>query len=159
MKSYVALEALLSLGSTSTSVAMDKQSNDELGLRTVVKGFEDAWNRHDMSALAMLFATDADFVNVIGTRWVGREEIKEAHSVSHATIFKTSKLKLGETTVRFLQPDVATARSVWSLSGLMSADEQVAPTRTGRLTHALVRADGHWLIVVSQNTDVAKPSD
>ena len=116
MKNYLALGALLSLGLASTSVAMDKQSNDEVGVRTVVNGFEDAWNRHDMSALAMLFAADADFVNVIGMRWVGREEIKKAHAASHATIFKTSTLKLGETTVRFLKPDVATARSVWTLS-------------------------------------------
>jgi uncharacterized protein (TIGR02246 family) len=138
---------------------MDKQLNDEVGVRTVVNGFEDAWNRHDMHALAMVFATDADFVNVVGMRWVGREEIEKAHSASHATIFKTSTLKLGETTVRFLKPDVATARSVWTLSGLMSANGQVAPTRTGILTHVLVRTDGHWLIVLSQNTDIAKPSD
>src|ERR1700731_1593608 len=75
------------------------------------------------------------------------EEIKKAHAASHATIFKTSTLKLGETTVRFLKPDVATARSVWILSGQMSANGQVAPTRTGILTHVLVRTDGHWLIV------------
>jgi len=159
MKNYLALGAFLSLGLASMSVAMDKQLNDEVGVRTVVNGFEDAWNRHDMSALAMLFATDADFVNVIGMRWVGREEIKKAHSASHATIFKTSTLKLGETTVRFLKPDVATARSVWTLSGQISANGQVAPTRTGILTHVLVRTDGHWLIVLSQNTDIARPGD
>src|ERR1700733_91233 len=138
---------------------MDKQSNDEVGVRTVVDGFEDAWNRHDMSALAMFFATDADFVNVMGMRWVCREEIKNAHSASHATIFKTSTLKLGETTVRFLKPDVATARSVSPLSGQMSVNGQVAPTRTGILSHVLVRTDGRWQIVMSQNTDIARPSD
>ena len=136
---------------------MDKHSNDEVGVHAVVTGFEDAWNRHDMDAMAKLFATDADFVNVIGMRWVGREEIKKAHAASHATLFKTSTLKIGESTIRFLKPDVATARSVWTLSGLSSADGQVAATRTGILTDVLVRTDGNWLIVLTQNTDIAKP--
>jgi uncharacterized protein (TIGR02246 family) len=149
------LGALLSLGLTSASVAMDKQINDEVGVNAVVHGFEDAWNRHDMDAFAMLFATDADFVNVIGMRWVGRDAIKQHHAASHATMFKTSTLKFGDTAVRFLKADVATARSVWTLSGITSATGQLAPTRTGILTHVLERIDGHWLIVLTQNTDIA----
>jgi hypothetical protein len=34
---------------------------------------------------------------------------------------------------------------------------QIAPTRTGILTHVLTRINGHWLIVLTQNTDIAKP--
>jgi uncharacterized protein (TIGR02246 family) len=136
---------------------MDKQINDEAGVKAVVHGFEVAWNRHDMDAFAMLFATDADFVNVIGMRWVGRDAIKQHHAASHATIFRSSTLKIGNTTVRFLKPEVATARSVWILSGITSETGPFAPTRTGILTHVLERIHGHWLIVLSQNTDIAKP--
>src|ERR1039458_1094306 len=157
MKYLFAFGALLSLGVTSASVAMDKQINDEVGVNAVVHAFEDAWNRHDMDALAVLFATDADFVNVIGMRWVGRDAIKQHHAASHATIFKSSTLKIGDTTLRFLKADVATARSVWTLSGITSESGQLAPTRTGILTHVLARIDGHWLIVVTQNTDITKP--
>jgi uncharacterized protein (TIGR02246 family) len=89
---------------------------------------------------------------------VGREAIKKAHAASHATIFKMSTLKIGDTTVRFLKPDVAVARSVWALSGMTSENGQVAPTRTGILTHVLIRTDGHWLIVETQNTDIVKPN-
>jgi hypothetical protein len=41
MKNYLALGALLSLSLASTSVAMDKQSNDEVGVHTIVNEFED----------------------------------------------------------------------------------------------------------------------
>ena len=157
MKSLFALGALLSLGLTSASVAMDKPINDDIGVNAVVHGFEEAWNRHDMDAFAMLFATDADFVNVIGMRWVGRDAIKQHHAASHATVFKTSTLKIEDTTVRFLKADVATARSVWVLSGIISEAGQLAPSRTGILTHVLQRIDGHWLIVLTQNTDISKP--
>jgi uncharacterized protein (TIGR02246 family) len=138
---------------------MNEQTNDDVGVRAVVHGFEDAWNRHDMDAFAKLYALDADFVNVRGLRWVGREEIIKAHAAVHATMFKASALSIGETTVRFLKPDVATARSVCTLSGQTSASGQVVPTRTAILTHALIRTGGHWLIVLSQNTDVVKPGD
>ena len=73
----------MSLALISVSLAMDKQSNDEVGVRAIVNGFEDAWNRHDMNALATLFATDADFVNVVGMRWVGHDAIEQNHAASH----------------------------------------------------------------------------
>jgi len=155
MKYLFALGALLSL--VVTSLAADKPINDEVGVNAVVHGFEDAWNRHDMDAFAALFATDADFVNVIGMRWVGRDAIKQHHAASHATYFKSSTLKIGNTTVRFLKGEVATSRSVWTLSGITSETGLLAPSRTGILTHVLERIDGHWLIVLTQNTDIAKP--
>jgi uncharacterized protein (TIGR02246 family) len=133
--------------------------HDETGVTAVVQKFEDAWNRHDMDAFALLFATDADFVNVIGMRWVGHHAIKQHHAASHATIFKSSTLKIGDTTIRFLKPDVATARSVWQLSGISSPSGQPAPPRTGILTNVLIRIDGHWLIELTQNTDIIKAGD
>jgi len=111
-----------------------------------------------MDAFAKLFSPDADFVNVIGMRWIGRDAIKQHHAASHAALFKTSTLTIGDTTVRFLKPDVATARSLWTLSGITLESGQIAPTRTGILTHVLARIDGHWLIMLTQNTDIAKPA-
>ena len=157
MKRLFVLGAMLSLIVTLTSVAADKKINDEAGVNAVVHGFEDAWNRHDMDAFAALFATDADFVNVVGMRWVGRDAIKQHHAASHATIFKSSTLRISDTTVRFLNADVATARSMWTLAGITSETGQLVPSRTGILTHVLERIDGHWLIVLTQNTDIAKP--
>jgi uncharacterized protein (TIGR02246 family) len=136
---------------------MDKQVNDPAGVSAVIQEFEDAWNRHDMDAFALLFALDADFVNVFGMRWVGREAIKEHHAGSHATIFKSSTLRIEDTTLRFLKADVATARSVWTLSGLTSPPGQLAPMRTGLLTHVLIKTDGRWIIALTQNTDITQP--
>lgn len=53
--------------------------------------------------------------------------------------------------------DVATARSEWTLSGITSETGQLIPARTGILTHVLEKIDGRWLIVLTQNTDIAKP--
>jgi uncharacterized protein (TIGR02246 family) len=45
-------------------------------LTGLVADVEDAWNTHDMSRFAARFAEDADFINVRGWWWRGREEIE-----------------------------------------------------------------------------------
>lgn len=132
-------------------------AEDEAAVRSIVRGFEEAWNRHDMDALARLFADDADFVNVIGARWIGRPAIKEAHQATHTTIFKNSRLRIGETSVRFLKPDVAVSRSVWDLEGHTSPAGEPQPARKGIFTNVLQKKDGGWQIVVAQNTDIVVP--
>jgi uncharacterized protein (TIGR02246 family) len=130
------------------------QTEEEKAVTAVVQGFADAWNRHDMDALANLFAEDADFVNVRGARWIGRPAIKGNHAAAHATIFKTSELHIQDTSVRFLKPDVAIARSLWELTGLTAGSGTTAPPRHGILTHVLMKVKGKWLIEVTQNTDI-----
>src|SRR5271168_2983364 len=84
--------------------------NDAQSVRNVVAGFAATWNRHDLHAFGKLFAPDADFVNVTGLLWTGRQSIQAQHAYSHAVIpadspgfseedrpyygiFKNSKLK------------------------------------------------------------------
>jgi uncharacterized protein (TIGR02246 family) len=134
---------------------MNEQIDDDV--HAVIHEFQNAWNRHDMEAFAKIFAADADFVNVFGMRWIGRDAIKHHHTASHATIFRSSALEIQDTTLLFLKPDVATARSLWTLSGMTSGSGDLPPPRTGILTNVLVRIDGHWLIVLTQNTDITTP--
>ena len=47
---------------------------DEEAVRVAVSRFAEAWNRHDMDAFGALFTRDADFVNVTGQLWKGRQE-------------------------------------------------------------------------------------
>jgi len=124
----------------------------------VVRSIVDAWNRHDMESFGNLFAEDADFVNVRGARWIGRRAIREAHAATHATIFKNSQLSLHETSVRFLDFDIAVARSVTEVTGQIDASGQTLPPRTTILTLVMTKTDGQWMIVVAQNTDVVTTS-
>ena len=61
-------------------------SSDEEAVRSVMNEFPDAWNRHDMDAIGALFAEDADFVNVTGTYWKGRESIRLNHAFTHGAV-------------------------------------------------------------------------
>lgn len=140
-------------------------SNDADDVRNSVAGFATAWNHHDMDAFGKLFAPDADFVNVGGVRWVGREEIQLHHAWSHGTIpensvpgenpahygiFKHSTMKFNRTDVRFLRKDVAVAHVDWELLG----DTRTQNPRRGVLTFVLTRQNEAWLVVTAQNTEI-----
>jgi len=120
----------------------------------VVAAFAEAWNRHDMEAFAELFAADAEFVNVVGMWWKGRAEIKAAHEFTHSTMFKSSRLTILETTVRFPAPLLAIARSRWLLENHVSPDGEPLPARNGVLVNVLALRDGRWSIIDAQNTDI-----
>jgi len=57
------------------------------------RGFQDAWNAHDMAALGGLFHNDATFVNRFGHYVRGVDEIVALHAPIHATIYSDSTLE------------------------------------------------------------------
>jgi uncharacterized protein (TIGR02246 family) len=122
----------------------------------VVEAFADCWNRHDMQAFAQLFAPEAEFVNVVGLWWKGRDEIRAAHEFSHQTLFKHSRLTLDEVSVRLPTPAIAIARCRWRLVGHVTPEGAPLPERTGVLVNVLQQRDGRWLIIDSQNTDIVE---
>jgi uncharacterized protein (TIGR02246 family) len=129
--------------------------NALLKVQRVIQDFEDCWNRHDMARFADLFTPDAQFVNVVGTWWRGRDEIKAAHEGAHASVFKHSRLRILETDIRFPAEGIALARSRWRLEGHVApGDGSPLPPRHGLLLTVLRRQAGNWLVIDTQNTDI-----
>jgi uncharacterized protein (TIGR02246 family) len=83
----------------------------------LVGEIEAAWNGHDMSRFAACFATDADFVNVAGAWWRGREEIEERHAAMHAGMFKDSTMQLRLASFREIGPGIVVMHVTWRLEG------------------------------------------
>lgn len=128
--------------------------------------FVDAWNRHDMPALAALFAADANFVNVVGVWWKNREEIETAHAATHATFFRESHLEGEIAAATSLGSGVIALHFLWQLSRLNGPEGEPIPPRRGILLFVLNEtAEGSWQIKVAQNTDIVegamvpKPAD
>lgn len=116
--------------------------------------FMDAWNRHDMGALAALFAKDADFVNVVGMWWKSRAEIEAAHTATHATLFRDSRLSGEIASRKELRPGVVALHLTWELTGQTAPDGTPEGPRRGILLFiATEEADG-WTIRAAQNTDI-----
>ncbi len=141
--------------------------SDEQAVRKAVNDFAETWNRHDMNALGALFAPDADFVNVGGLWWRGRQEIQTRHAFVHAAIpqnaagaesvpahrygiFKKSTYQFDRIDVRFIRPDVAIAHGAWTMLG----DARTNEPRHGTMTFVVMQDRGRWFISAAQNTEI-----
>lgn len=141
--------------------------NDAEDVRSVVAAFATTWNRHDLDAFGKLFAPDADFVNVAGVLWTGRQSIQAQHAYSHGVIpvdspgfsegdrryygiFKNSTLKFDQIDVRLPRKEVAIAHVNWELLG----DDRTQNPRRGVFIFVLTRQNVGWLIAAAQNTEI-----
>jgi ketosteroid isomerase-like protein len=150
-----------------------QQPQENATVSRIVQEYADAWNKHDMNALGQLFAPDADFVNVAGQRWKGREVLQKNHAYMHGTIdaedrsgvtglrerhgaFRESKWEFTSIDAKLPTPDVAIAHATWRLTGHgasgVTATGTTAP-RIGIMSFVLVRNGESWKISASQNTE------
>jgi uncharacterized protein (TIGR02246 family) len=124
---------------------MQRQGEDLI--RQVIRRWEEAWNSHDMAAMATLVSDDADFVNVWGMHWRGRAQIEREHAERHRAQFKDSVWITREVRIQFLRPDVALVHLAWSMK----------PPRDGLFTWIMLKEPGRWRIRAAHNTNVTPP--
>lgn len=121
--------------------------------------FAEAWNRGDADGIAMLFAEDADFVNVVGLWWRDREGIRAAHAYGLRAIFAGSSLWMSRTRVRPLGPDVAVVHCRWTLRGQVLPDGGAGEVRRGVMSFVTQREGTAWVVVSAHNTDIVPASE
>jgi uncharacterized protein (TIGR02246 family) len=120
----------------------------------LVAEVESAWNSHDMGRFASLFADDADFVNVRGWWWRGREEIRENHATLHGTSFKESTMDLELSAIKEVAPAVVVLHVKWRMTGHgTSGVDLTAEPRNGIWSWVVLDRDGSLQIASSHNTD------
>lgn len=128
---------------------------DQTAIRAVLDNEITAWNHHDMRAYVADMAPDVEWVNVVGIRWVGKDEVFRAHQRYHETIFKNRTLQPWTSVdIRAVTPEVAIATAIGSGDGFTGSDGRVSPPSTGVLTFVLVHRSGRWLIAEGHNTRV-----
>ncbi len=136
---------------------MDRQSP-----KSIITGFQQAWNAHDANALAKLFVDDADFVNVTGLWWTTQERIRTAHAFGFANIFGQSTMNVGRTEIRMLGTDHAVVHARVTISGQNTPDGQETQDRRTVMSFVVTRLhDDHgdyWRAVSAHNTDVVPGS-
>ena len=131
--------------------------SDENAIRAIGARAVATWNAHDMKGFADLFREDAEFVNVYGTWWTGRERIQAEHEATHATVFRRSHLSATEIRVKLLRRDMASLHMLWHLTGLVQPNGQALPDRKGVLVCFLAKDAREWSIAAAQNTDIVPP--
>lgn len=127
---------------------------DDQAVRKTVAGFEEAWNAHDMKALAKLFREDAEWVNKVGMHWRGLDQIMIAHTAFHETIFKNHSFRTDAVETRSIVPGVAIAVVTETFNGFKAPDGRDWPKARNRLSYVLVKGPDGWRIVHGQNAEV-----
>jgi uncharacterized protein (TIGR02246 family) len=127
---------------------------DEIAIRDLGRGFEAAWNAHDMDALALLVTEKVDFVHVRGGYLGGREIVRTYHAARHATQFRNSTHSTNGMSIRPLTPDICVVHVNWSNSGDTDPDGTPRQPREGIFTWVVRREGGRWLIDVAHNTNI-----
>jgi len=124
--------------------------------RDIAKGFQEAWNAHDMQVLRSLFEEDAAFVNRFGHYVRGADAIVALHAPIHETVYKDSSL---ENEVIDMIPISELAVIVHFWSRLTVGDAHPAgPHSVDTLIQAVViRSDGGWLIRAFENVTLTNP--
>jgi uncharacterized protein (TIGR02246 family) len=137
-----------------TSTANSQPASEEQAVRSVITGFEEAWNKHDMDAMASLFTNDAEWVAAVGWWWRGLPEVKRGFVAIHATMFKNTPFHADSVSIRFPTPDTAIAIVTGNTGSFVAPDGTRVAGKKDRLSIFMVKHKGHWLIASGQNTAI-----
>lgn len=131
------------------------EKGDEQAIRTIIEHYTEAWNQHAGEGFGEGFAQDADFVNIFGLHFSGKEEIEVRHIKILNSFLKDSKLKIMNIQLREIQPGVVIAWVRWNLDGFRQPGSDIklpGVSRDGIFTQIFVRHENLWEITASQNT-------
>jgi uncharacterized protein (TIGR02246 family) len=152
-KSLFCLIAIL-VSFTSAQISAHAQSkSDEAAVRGISQAFVAAWAKHDGHELAKIMAENVDFVNVGGDWLHGRKDFELYHTRLLAGVFKQSSLKVLDTAVSFLRPDLAVLHWTWVITGDGEENSTTHEPRRGIFTMIVEKHGAAWLVDVSQNTN------
>ncbi len=125
----------------------------------VANAWVDAWNRHDMNALAELAAEDVDFITVGGNWLRGRGAFKAHHAERHVTNFRDSTFAIRVLQIQRLRQDFVLMHIETTIRGDRNQDGTLRPpSRSTIMTWMLTESGGRWRIRVAQNTNLGDAS-
>jgi uncharacterized protein (TIGR02246 family) len=131
---------------------------DLQAIRAIESRWEAAWNHHDIAAMVALGTPDADWVNLAGEWFRGRDAFAKSLAGLHSGKVKGSRWKTEEVQAKFLTPAIAIVHVYFSSSGEHNPDGSPMPPRRGIFTRLEVKSEGRWLIAASQATKIVPPA-
>lgn len=132
-----------------TTTGDDMTTVERAEVEHLVDRLEAAWNALDGTAFAAPFAEDADFVNILGEHFRGRDKIAAGHDGIFRSIYAGSTVHMQVEQVRLLRPDVALAHVH---SNLDVPEGRLKGRHTARYSMVLTRGSAGWEIAAFHNT-------
>ncbi|MFQ5665542.1 MAG: YybH family protein [Candidatus Binatia bacterium] len=123
---------------------------NEAAIRKTYRDFTAAWNRHDVAAMANMWAVDGDDLEPDGRLAKGRTEVEKLLRAEHATVFKNSHLTLDIDTVWFIANNVALVDGEYSVTGVQDPQGKALAPRKGHLSAIFLKERSKWWIAASR---------
>jgi uncharacterized protein (TIGR02246 family) len=137
-----------------TAYAQADHAADVRAIRAIETQWETAWNRHDVPAMVALGAADADWINLAGEWFKGRDAFAKSLESLHSGKVKASVWRTEQVDVKFLALNIAVVHVYFTSSGERNPDGTPMPARHGIFTRVEMKRDGRWQIVASQATNI-----
>ena len=144
--------------SASSSVATD----DAAAIGALLIKRREAWNGHDMDAFVADLTPDIEWINVVGTRWKGRDAVHGAHVALHGAggmMANSQMLPPDLVEMREIAPDVVIVTQGNRLQGVgPRPDGKPYPDDGNLLTMVFVKSRAGWQIAHVRNGHIARPT-
>lgn len=151
MKKHTCL-FLFTIISTATSM-FALENNDYKAINKIIDHFSVAWNHQQGQGFADYYTQDADFVNIFGMTFAGKQEIEVRHIKILESILKGSIFEVINVRLREAKPDLVIAHVNWKVSNIQEpGKEPLKETIKGVFTHVFLKNQDKWEIVATQNT-------
>lgn len=128
------------------------QGKDEDAIRNVILQMTEGFNKHDAKAATQMYTSNADFVNVRGDKYTGATEIEQKLAAILSTRAKEATLKTLNTTIRFVNPELAIAHVTNELSGLVDSAGLKLPSHQELSIRVFIKEKGNWRVTAFHNT-------
>ncbi|MEI9977222.1 MAG: hypothetical protein WDO73_37310 [Ignavibacteriota bacterium] len=132
-----------------SSIAENSQMEESEAVKTFLHKWDEAWAKHDATAIAGLHTEDAVTVNRFGTVVRGRADLEKALGFLHGTggpfhnsVFPPLELLIQ----RFVAPSVQVIQAKWQ-NPVMKPDGKIDPTSVNDMivTFVLLKGASGWL--------------
>lgn len=146
---------LLIMASVSSSIfALD--TNDHKTINQIIEHFTNAWNDHAGQGSADYYSQDADFVNIFGMAFAGKQEIEERHIKIHETFLKGSIFEVTDLRLREAKPGVVVGHVYWKVSNIQKpGKDPLNEVMKGIFTHVFLKNQDKWEVTATQNTPIS----
>jgi len=128
----------------------------EPALEQIIRQQEAAWNAGDGLGWASVFTDEADYINVLGDVFQGREEIARQHVFTLGGPYKGSRIRIRKITEP--APNVAVIETEYDLTGFNVLAPGIAPTAPGvlksRMKYIALKQGEQWYFIAAQNTAI-----
>ncbi len=127
---------------------------DRKQIAALITRFEDAWKRRDMQAFGSVMTDDVTWVNIVGMRWQGKEQVVRAHHNLLEGRYKGVNVHNEGHEETEIAPGVALV--VWKswVDAFTGPDGKPVDAIHTVGTLVMLKENGHWLIRAGQNVTI-----